>query len=222
MSPKHVRWTFASTPVFDRVWSHRNQSGLHDAIFSSVSTQQTWCGRVILGHKPKPSTEVRKILKNLKMSGNKNSKMMSEMMKKEIKWKEKSKRSEATLTMHMKHEDDYGWTETQTWATMGAHLNNEDIQKTMTLTGNKEERLTTKIKDLQCMMAHALASTTLADFPNVSNNFSHCWYFHSALRVNNSVAVAVPIHSISDMYANSLERFTLRKWFLWNVVFTIE
>ena len=138
-------------------------------------------------------------------SANKNNKMMSEMMRNEIKWKEKSERSETTLTMRMKHENDYGWTETQTWATMGAHLNKEDIQKNMTLTGNKEERdWLRKTKDLQCMMAHALASTTLTDFPNVSNHLSHCWDFHSALRVNNSVVVAVPIYSISDLYANSL------------------
>ena len=61
-------------------------------------------------------------------------------------------------------------------------------------------------------MAHALASTTLADFPSVSGHFTHCWDFHYALRVNNSIVVAVQISSISDLYANSLQRYTLRKW----------
>ena len=86
---------------------------------------------------------------------------------------------------------------------MCVHLNKEDSLGTMTLTDNKEERLR-KTKDLQSMMAHALASTTLTDFPSVSGHFTHCWDFRSALRVNNSIVVAVPIHSISDLYANSL------------------
>ena len=43
------------------------------------------------------------------MPGSRNSKVIREIMKKEImKWREKSKRSEATLTVRMKHEDDYG------------------------------------------------------------------------------------------------------------------
>ena len=54
------------------------------------------------------------------------------------------------------------------------------------------------------MMAHALASTSLTGFPSVSGHFTHCWDFHSALRVNNSIVVAVPIYSISDLNANSL------------------
>ena len=56
---------------------------------------------------------------------------------------------------------------------MCVHLNKENSQGTMTLTDNKEERLR-KTKDLQCMMAHALASTTvLTDFPSVSGHFTH-------------------------------------------------
>ena len=54
------------------------------------------------------------------------------------------------------------------------------------------------------MMADALASTTLTDFPSVSGHFTYCWGFRSVLRVNNSIVVAVPIYSISDLYANSL------------------
>ena len=54
------------------------------------------------------------------------------------------------------------------------------------------------------MMAHAVASTTLTDFPSVSGHFAHCWAFRSALRVTNSNVVAVPIYSNSDLYANSL------------------
>ena len=84
------------------------------------------------------------------------------------------------------------------------YLNNENSQGTMTLTDNKELRLQ-KTKDLQCMMTRALASTTLTDFTSVSGHFTRCWDFRSALRVtNSSVVAAVPISSISDMYANSL------------------
>ena len=61
-------------------------------------------------------------------------------------------------------------------------------------------------------MSHALASTTLTVFPSVSGHFTHCWAFRSVLHVTNSIGVAVPIYSISDLYAKSLRRFTLRKW----------
>ena len=54
-------------------------------------------------------------------------------------------------------------------------------------------------------------STTLTNFPSVSGHFTHCWDFRSALRVVTSIVVAVPIYSISDLYANSLKSFTLRK-----------
>ena len=106
----------------------------------------------------------------------------------------------------MKHEDDYG---------MNGDSNMSHSVRTSEqgrLTDNREERLRNKTKDLQCMMAHALASTTLTDFPSVSGRFTHCWVFRSALRVNNSNVVAVPIYSIWDLYANSFQRFTLRKW----------
>ena len=73
----------------------------------------------------------------------------------------------------------------------------------MTLTDNKEEKLR-KMKDLQCVMAHALASTALTDFPSVSGHFTRCWDYPSALRVTNSIVIAEPIYSISDLYANSL------------------
>ena len=98
----------------------------------------------------------------------------------------------------MNHEDDNG-------------MNVENSQGTTTLTDDKEERLR-KTKDLQCMMTHALASTTLTDFRKFSGHFKHCSDFRFALRVTNSVVVAVPIYSISDLYANSLQSFTLRKW----------
>ena len=56
------------------------------------------------------------------------------------------------------------------------------------------------------MKTHALASTTLTltGFPSVSGHFTRCWDFRFALRVTNSVVVAVPIYSISDLYAKSL------------------
>ena len=82
---------------------------------------------------------------------------------------------------------------------MCVYLSKEDNQGTMT--DNKEERLRKK-KDLQCMMAHALASTTLTDSPGVSGHLTRWDFF--ALHETNSVVVAVPIYSIFDRYANSL------------------
>ena len=70
------------------------------------------CGGVFLGQGAKVfsgstqgylSTTSRK----LKLSGSRNSSVIKEMLRKEMKRMEKSKRSEATLTVRMKHEDDY-------------------------------------------------------------------------------------------------------------------
>ena len=83
---------------------------------------------------------------------------------------EKSKRSEATLTVRMKHEDDCGMNGDSNLSQSVRASDKEDSQKTTTLTDNKEERLQ-KTKDLQCMMTHALASTTLTDSPSVSRHF---------------------------------------------------
>ena len=68
---------------------------------------------------------------------------------------EKSKRSEATLTVRMNHEDDHGMSGDSNLSHSVRASNEEDSQGTMTLTDNKEERLR-KTKDLQCMMPHAL------------------------------------------------------------------
>ena len=128
----------------------------------------------------------------LKVSGSRNSRVIREMMRKEMNWMEKSERSEATLTARMNHEDDHGMIgDSNLSQTVCVHLNKEHSQGTMTLTDNKEERLQ-KTKDLQCMMPHALASTTLTDFPSVSGHFTHCWAFPSALCVIKSIVVTVP------------------------------
>ena len=55
---------------------------------------------------------------------------------------EKSKRSEATLTARMNHEDDHGMNgDSNLSQTVCVHPNKENSQRTMTLTDNKEERL---------------------------------------------------------------------------------
>ena len=66
---------------------------------------------------------------------------------------------------------------TRSEATLTARMNHERLQKT---------------KDLQYMMPHALASTTLTDFPSVSGHFTRCWAFRSAPCVTNSIVVTVP------------------------------
>ena len=91
---------------------------------------------------------------------------------------EVSKRSEATLTARMTHEDDHGMNgDSNLSTTMCVHQNKENSQRTMTLTDNKEERL---------------ASTTLTCSPSVPGHFTHCWAFRSVLRVTNSIVVTVP------------------------------
>ena len=87
---------------------------------------------------------------------------------------------------------------------MCVFLNKEDSQGTMTLTDFKEERLTTKNE-----------GSSVHDGPCIGINYAHrftkCFRslhtlldFCYVLRVVNSIIVAVPIYSISDLYANSL------------------
>ena len=123
-------------------------------------------------------------LRKLKVSGSRNSRVIREMMRKEKKWREKSKRSEATLRVRMNMKMTMGWTETQTWATVCVHLNKEDSQRTMTLTDNREERLRKRRIYNAWRLMHALASTTstltLTCSPSVSSHFTHCWVLHCA------------------------------------------
>ena len=118
-----------------------------------------------------------------------------------MKWREKSKRSEATLTVRMKHEGDSGMNGDSNLSHSVRASKKEDSQGTMTLTDNKRE--TTKTKDPQCIMTHALASTTLTDSLSVSGHYTRSWGYRSALRVTYSIVVAVPLFAISDLYANS-------------------
>ena len=58
-----------------------------------------------------------------------------------MKLMEKSKRSKATLTVRMKHEDDYGMNEDSNLSHSVRASNKEDSQRTTTLTDNQKERL---------------------------------------------------------------------------------
>ena len=55
-----------------------------------------------------------------------------------MKWMEKSKRSEATLAVRMKHEDDCGMNEDSNLSHSVRASNKEDSQRTTTLTDNKK------------------------------------------------------------------------------------
>ena len=55
-----------------------------------------------------------------------------------MEWMEKSKRSEATLTVRMKHDDDYVVNEDSNLSHSVRASNKKDSQRTTTLTGNKQ------------------------------------------------------------------------------------
>ena len=68
-------------------------------------------------------------------------------------------------------------------------------------------------------MAHALASTTLTDSPNVSGHFTHCWDFDSVLRVVNSICRCTNLFNFWPV-REFLVQFHTAKTVLWGVVFT--
>ena len=96
---------------------------------------------------------------------------------------EKSKRSEATLTARMNHEDDYGMNGDSNLSHSARASIKKDSQRTTTLTDNKKrdyENEGSSMHDDSCIginYAHM--------FPKCFQVTSHCWDFRSVLRVVN-------------------------------------
>ena len=86
--------------------------GLFDkSLCNEVIVGLITCDRLVLdcqGLQRKYVGHLSTILRKLKVSDNRNNRMIREMMKKEILWMEKSNRWDATLTARMKHKDDQG------------------------------------------------------------------------------------------------------------------
>ena len=117
---------------------------------------------------------------------------------------EEVKRSEATLAVRMKHEDDYGTNGDSNLSHCLRASKQGRQSRTMTLADNKEERLTTKNEGSSMHDGSCIGI-------NYAHTFSKCFRslhtllgFSLSTSVNNSIVVAVPIYSISDLYANSL------------------
>ena len=87
---------------------------------------------------------------------------------------------------------------------MCVYLNKEDNQGTTTLNDNKEER-DYENEGYSMHDGSCIGINYAHKFPKCFRSLlTRCWDFRSALRVTNSIVVAVPIYSISDLYANSL------------------
>ena len=94
---------------------------------------------------------------------------------------------------------------------MCVHLNKEDSQGTMTLTDNKEERLTTKNEGSSMHDGSCFGINYAHRFSQVFEVTSHIVGIFTLYFVSSIQFVAVPLYSISDLDANSLKSFTLRK-----------
>ena len=145
-------------------------------------------------------------LRKMKVSGSRNSNVIRETMRKEMKWRKKSKSSEATLTTCM---DDYGMNGDSNLSHSVRASYKEDNQRTTTLTDNKQERLRKRriFNAWWLMHWHQLRSQILQVFQVTS----HIVWIFTLCFVSSIQFVAVPIYSISDLYANLLYSFTLRK-----------
>ena len=115
---------------------------------------------------------------------------------------EKSKRSEATLTARMNHDDDHAMNgDSNLNQTVCVHLYKENSQGTMTPTDNKED--TTKNKGSSMHDASCIGINYAHRFPKCFRSlhtllgFSLCTSCHQF----NSL---YPMDSISDLYENSL------------------
>ena len=110
----------------------------------------------------------------------------------------------------MKHEDDHGMNGDSNLSHSVRASNKEDSQKDND-TNWQQERETTKTKDLQCMMAHAFGINYAHRFPKCSRSLHTLLGISLYTSCRQFQFVAVPLYSISDLYANSLLRFTLRE-----------
>ena len=115
-----------------------------------------------------------------------------------MKLMEKSKRS---LTVRMKHEDDYEMNEAQTWATVCASIK-EDSQKDNDTNWQQKERLRKRriFNAWRLMHWHQLRSHS----HHVLQVTSHIVGFRSVLRVVNFHSCRCDHLLNFDLYANSL------------------
>ena len=192
-----------------RWWRHRSRSHQGTAarlgtpwVYSTSASVMKWS----LGSQPveesfsakvpESSTEVRKVFihdkKEVEDVGQKKQQNEKREMVTEKRWSE----LERSLTVRMKHKDDYGVNEdSKTWATVWVHLNKEDSQKTMTIT-DKIGRDYEKRKICSAwrqMHWHQLRSHDAQLFQVTSHVVVG---FRSVLRVTISVVVNVPSYSL--------------------------
>ena len=132
----------------------------------------------------------------LKVSGSKNSRVIREMIRKKMKWMEKSKRSEATLTERMNHEDDHGMNrESNLSQTVCVYLNKENNQGTMTLTTRRRNYR----KELSCGSIHSVHESL-----DVLVSFFMLQFIAHVVVLVALLLLMHQIYSLSDLYGNSL------------------
>ena len=130
-----------------------------------------------------------------------------------MKWREKSKRSEATLTSCMN--------EWRLKLEPQCACIYQGIQSKDNDTNWQQNKRLRKRRIFQCMKTHALASTTLT-CSQVLQVTSHIAGFRSVLRVVNFNLCRCDHFLLNfDLYAKSLYMFTRRKRVLKSVVFTL-
>ena len=137
---------------------------------------------------------------------------------------EKSKRSEATLTVRMNHEDDHGMNGDANLSQCAYISTRKTVQGQRHLLTTKErdyENEGSSMQDGSCIginythrfpkcfrSLHTLLGfslcTSCRQFNCKSCTAASSWGFRSALRVTYSIVVAVPLSAKSDLYANSL------------------
>ena len=109
----------------------------------------------------------------------------------------------------MTHEDDYGMNGDSNLSHNVRASDKEDSQKTTTLTDNKKrdyENEGSSMHDGSC-----IGINNAHRFPKCFRSLHILLGFSLCTFVSSIQFVAVPIYSISDLYANSLYSFTLRK-----------
>ena len=117
---------------------------------------------------------------------------------------EKSKRSEATLTERMNHEDDHGMNgDSNLSQTVCVFLNKENSQGTMTLTTRRRDYKTNK---LSCGSTHSVHESMDALVSFFMLQFIAHVVVLVALHFMSPIQLLLmhQIYSLSDLYGNSL------------------
>ena len=177
------------------------------------------CGGVLFGQGPSSSAEGRMVVvHDTKEVGVRQKEKQEDKRWKRRKWSEwRSQRDHSPCAWNIRMTT--ARTNTQTWATVYVHYE-EDSQSTTTLSDNKKERLRKRRIYNAWWLMHWHRLRSRSQVPQVLQVTSHIVGFRSVLRVVHIVSCHCNNFLNFWLVREFFVEFALRKWVFWGVIFT--